>query len=200
MSKSPTPRIRVGLTVRPERSDSVSGHYFHVYAAPVTINDPDAYRSGAERGDLIRNPSDRAVNGLHLNDLRIGCQGSGEQRRQEDGRPHIYGWEVEYHHPWSVDRERAEQMAKTLAVIERKLRALRERFGAPHTFGQFVTRVANAIGADTILRDRSQRGTSWYSEADFQQLSIGDGAEWIDRLCEEWAAEADPKKDASVAS
>jgi hypothetical protein len=188
------PRVRVGLIVRREHTTGYNAGFFHVYASPVTINDPNSYRSGSERGDIVRNPSyDRSVNGLQLDDLRVSCQGNNEQRREEDGRPKVYAWEVEYHSPHRVDRDRAEGMAKTLAAIERRLKALRERFGAPGSYGQFVARVAAAIGADTILRDNNR--AQWHPDADYQQLSVGAGADYVDRIIAEWAAEADPKKE-----
>lgn len=190
-------RVRIGLLIQTTHDkDSYLGNYFHVRAYPVTIGRTtweqqyhdaridagkvdDSYNDIA--ADTIRNcSSDDLCNGLRLGSLRIDSQG-----RDVDQPRHLYGFDVEYKDVYSVDLRRAEQMAKTLKTIETKTAALEQKYGRPGSFGAYVARIGNAIGADAIVFiDAKDNG--WHNKNGHRLYNLGDGAARIDGIVRAW--------------
>jgi hypothetical protein len=84
-------------------------------------------------------------NDNRLADLVVTAQHDGEMA---DRQP--YGWNVEYRDVFSVNADRAAAMSKTLRAIDRKLDKLRDEWGYPTSFEEYVVRVAKALGITTF--------------------------------------------------
>lgn len=188
--KSP---LRVGLYVYVERQryNGLEG-YIHVNAYPVLIgmntwemreideNVTDRRHVDPQR---ITNFSDReTVNGLSFDGLKVTSQGhdSDEQR-------HLYAWEIGYKDK-SVTVDNVKGIAHTLTTIDRRLEHYTEKFGRPSTFGQYIGRIANAIGAESIVTTVDRKNSSSYSEQKHRFSTIADGVAWVDYLVKKWAA------------
>lgn len=197
-------RVRIGLMITETHDrDSYLGNYFHVRAYPVTIGPTvweqqyraqraeagrpdDSYQKIAD--DTIRNAgSDDLCNGLRLGSLRIDSQG-----RDSDEPRHLYGWDYEYKDCYSVDTRRAGEMYKTLQAIEKRTAALEAKYGRPATFGAYVARIANAIGADTIVFVETP-DTGWHNKNGHRLYNLGDGAGRIDGIVRTWIDAGIPK-------
>src|SRR5262245_11096572 len=149
--KRKQPSVRLGLHVK-----STTDHdYFKVLAYPVTIGpnaweircrDDGSYTYPDITHSTSRNTGSDKVNGLYLDCFRVTSQGN-----HSDDHRHLYGWECRYQEPYAVDLRQAEGMYKTLTTIEKRLEKLAEKYGRPTTFGQYLARVADAIGADCFL-------------------------------------------------
>ena len=187
-----SPKVRLGLVVTTE-TDS---NWFMVKAYPVTLGpntwEQECRTSGSYaypdiKDDTVRNPDDRKQNGLYLNNLIVVSQGNNN-----DERRHLYGWEVRYQSPYAVDLEKAEHMVKTLRTVHARMAATDKKLGRPTTFGQFIARVAEAIGADQFLIDETpKRGShsGWFThaEAGYRWQDIEDGVRLVDYRIREWA-------------
>ena len=187
-----TPNIRIGLYVT-EKSDY---EWFHVHAYPVIIG-PTLYelRHMDQTGEphnveptRIRGcvssawSDDETGRGLYLADLYAVSQGN-----QRDTERRLYGWDVEYREVYSIDARKAERMHKTLTTIARRMQKTREQYGAPATFGTYLAHVAQAIGADAIVRPWGKQRPC-YDDTTHRIDSIADGTYSIDRTIEAWSA------------
>jgi hypothetical protein len=80
-------------------------------------------------------------------------------------------------------------MHKTLTTIEKRQDKISEKYGRPATFGAYLARVAQAIGADAIVTPSgAQRGWS-YSESEQRIWTIADGISHVDHLIRQWQTE-----------
>lgn len=62
-----------------------------------------------------------------------------------------YAYDLEYRDVYSVDLRRAKLMAQTLRALDTKLERMKSVEGYAQNFGQYVNRVARAIGAQGLL-------------------------------------------------
>lgn len=178
----------LGLYVHPDASDR---DYYHLRAYPVWIGGTPDDLAAIDRGeplsrplrDQICNVSDyhrQQLGGLDLHQLMVNSQGdNGSSER------HLYGWEVEYRDLFSIDLRKAQQMAKTLATIEKRIDALNEKYGRPGTFGTYLLRVADAIGATRIVWPQGVERSS-YSEREHRIMSLYNGSSYVDGQVREW--------------
>lgn len=182
------------------------GGYYHVRGSAVWIGaTPHEMREidqGREVGtipyDRIRNvrEMEAAVPGMDLSDLYIGSQGC-----DEDSPRRLYGWEIHYRDVHSIDRRRAERMARTLKSIEARMERTNAKYGRATTFGGYVLRVADAIGATRIvLREASEKASrGWsYDHSSHRILDLRDGQYAVDQLVRTWATELGREAPAAV--
>jgi len=192
MSKSKTTKnpVRLGLYVTEKRD----GDYYHVRATVVTIGlnrwemrSIDEGRSDYARTvspSKIRNAGDELYDGLWLDGLQVNSQGNNR-----DEPRNLYGFDVTYRDVFSIDRRRAEHMAKTLATVEKRMDRVYAQFGSAATIGAYVARVAHAIGADAIVVLRG-KSLGWsYDESDNRIMTIADGIYHVDGLARAWVQE-----------
>jgi hypothetical protein len=186
MAKPNGPKIGLYLT---ERRD---GGFYHATASVVTIGfntwemkqvDTNGYINPQVTPETIRNASDEPLNGLYLHDLRVRSQGSDDRTPRE-----LYGFDVAYCDVYKVDRSAAEQMAKTLTTIERRMAKTQAKYGNAVTFGQYLARVAEAIGATAIVVPLTSHGWS-YSDNDQRIMPIADGVYHADNMISKWIRE-----------
>ena len=109
-----------------------------------------------------------------------------------------YGMEFEYRQPYTVDASRCRMMAKTFDRVERGTKRLEAQMGYPKTFGQFVGRVAMALGIergvwklDAGTGPRSY-GTRW-DDSDYRFGTLGALVDYIDSRVAAWQREHAPK-------
>lgn len=129
----------------------------------------------------IRNIGDRAINGFHrLNDLQITSQG-----QQADRSAKLYGWDIRYISPYSVDYRDAEKMYRTLRKILERLDKIIVKRGYAKTYGDYVGRFAEVVGATEILYSTG-RATSSFDDGTYRRMNLGEGVEYIDRIVRDW--------------
>ena len=133
----------------------------------------------------IRNPSDSSYDDAEVGfaDLEIsGTMDALSVRNEEADRPaHLYGSGPEYRRPFSVDMRRAKAMASTLARIERGEAKLTERFGYPSSFGERLTRIADALGVTTFLVRQGDSPTDGsYDSMVFDTRTPSDAINWVE--------------------
>lgn len=178
-----------------EDRSSWSGERFYHLTVRVTEQRYDAERGGF----LPYGPDDTYGAGPLYSGLRVTCQGDDQSRRrtideaQRDQSSPVYGFDVEYHDVHSVDRRKAERMHKTLTKLERTLDKLQETRGYPRTYGEYVGRIAEALGCTGIGAKHVNREDR-YARERWDWRTIGDGVRHIDRLIEAWVDEARPAK------
>lgn len=176
--------IRLALKI----VETLDNGYYHIHAHVVTVPP-----SGETVGYI---DSYDTVGKLWMQGLTVKSQGN-----QSDTDKRLYGFDVVYRNMYEVDTREAGRIAHTLQTIQKRMDRLSDKFGRPTTFGQFMGRVANAIGAKFIVFE-SQR-----SNPGLQFLEVSLGIDKIDRIVADWvatgltsAANAQRRKDAQVAS
>jgi hypothetical protein len=111
----------------------------------------------------------------------------GRTSRREGGSPISCG--VEYRNLNRVLAHEARQMVKVFDRVERSLAKTDERDGYHKTIGQYLARVARAVGATSIvfLKPGSvQRGGFDTSRNDYVYLSLGQAVDAIDSRINLW--------------
>lgn len=177
MAKRNANTIPLGLLVSTETTPSYRADdrgYFHIKASVVTLID-GAVRNGTTLYDGPYN------GGLHrIEGLAVTSQ--GENSRADHG---LYGFHVEFTDVRFVRTRDAEQIFRTLAFIDRRLSKIAAKRGDVRTFGEFVGRVAEVIGAETILFQKGKpRG--WHDENEYDRGDIGGGVRRIELIEREW--------------
>ena len=187
MARHKMSAVVVGLYVTTVRDSG----YFHVRARPVIIGpnaeDEQGTNAPSVNAERITNPSSsygELVNGLDLDSLLVNSQGEDAKGTSRS----LYGWAVEYRDIFSVDARRAKNMHTTLRAIEKRMEAIYAKHGNAATFGQYVARVAHAIGATKFVFpiDKSVR---FYDDARHRIANIADGIYSVDRIVAEWVEE-----------
>lgn len=106
----------------------------------VVINDKGEVHSP---GFFYHDDPDYSTN--ELRDLTVSAQAStGED---SDDAQRWYAWEVAYRQPLAVTLADAQTMARVLGRVDREMRKLAARFGAPESFPAYALQVAYVLGA-----------------------------------------------------
>jgi hypothetical protein len=88
--------------------------------------------------------------GALLEDLTISDQIDDKPRTSDERMD--YAWSCEFR-PHSIGLSDAKRIVKALTMIDKKTEMLRRQFGFNRSYGDFVCRIANAIGANEIVFD-----------------------------------------------
>lgn len=153
------------LALEISESTDRSGSYYHVYAVPRVWS---TERLCWELPSCWREETKPWAN------LTIACQGNNDRRAQGIGL-----WDV-YYLTSQVKLVDAEYMHKTLSKVEKKLQTYAASDGEASSFGQYVLRVAKALGVSTMLFP------STYSDDWLRSSSLADGMATIDRWIRRW--------------
>ena len=150
------------------------------------IDDNDDIASINVRGDRIRNvggwyDGDGLINGIYLRNLTVNSQGNDDRTSADRG---LYAFEVDYRNVFSVNRADAEKMALSLSKIEKRMQALYDTYGNPATFGAYLLRVADAIGASRIVVARDK--ASSYDDCQHRIMELSSGAQHVDGMVRTW--------------
>jgi hypothetical protein len=181
-----TPAVRIGLYV----TETSEERFYHVRATAVILGPTlwelrqvDQGRAHNVPADRIRNPSGSGESdgtALYLENLTVNSQGDSDARR-------LYGWGVEYRQVFSIDARKAALMVRTLTTIDRRMERADQKYGRAATFGSYLARVADAIGADAIVRPPS-KATGWSYDDNAHQIdNIKDGIYQVDRMIDRWS-------------
>jgi hypothetical protein len=176
-----TPQQDRYLLLTEERThDGYLGRYFHMRVRVVT----DKY----ERGERVPYGNDDTYgDGPLYSGLRGSCQGDDQSAVREGADQAVYGYrEMEYHDVYTLDLRKARRMCKTLEAINRKLDKLSEARGYCRSWGEWIGRVAEALGCKGIVIDRGQPDASGYR---YRWESIGDGINAANNAVWRWQRE-----------
>jgi len=88
----------------------------------------------------------------------------------------VYGWGVYYQDCYSVELDRATAMVKRLTRINARMAKLEQQYGRPATFGAYVLRICEIVGA-RLWADSSADGWSW--EFPYWQQVNCDSMVWV---------------------
>ena len=96
---------------------------------------------------------DQQVISAYVNEISgdLDCQAMLDKERKE-----LITWDFQYH-TFSVNRRVAEEYHQSLSKIGKVMDKLNSKWGIPETFGDFVTRFANAIGVVGYLKRNKPR-------------------------------------------
>jgi hypothetical protein len=182
---------RLGLYIT-DRKDTCRGgvdgwDYYHVQATVVTLGmtaEERRYLSAVDDTpripyDRIRNVGDLLIRGLWLQNLMVTSQLDSKSTLS-------YGWQVRYHDVYAVDERMARHMAQTLTTIRKRMEHATAKYGRPTTYGQFVARVAQAIGATAFVRQTGEWRGSSYSDNTHDFMDIPEGITHVDQLEATW--------------
>jgi len=169
------------LLVWQERRDE----YMHLYARVVT----DRYERG-ERWPWGLD-DDYDYKGLLYSGLRVACQ--GDARSQTRDHEPVYGFHIEYCDLFSVDREKAGRMHKTLTLIAKRLEKLGASRGYYRSYGEYLGRIAEVLGCAGIVIDRQTTKVAQDSYSRYRWESVGDGVNTVNHLVLLWQREAQPE-------
>jgi len=164
-----------------EKESHSSWHYWHLRVSVATV-DPAAKTSDDCEYGGVRYGSSCG----HLENFQISSQGNAD-----DSPRRLYAWQVGYRDNYFTDLSDMEGMVKILRRVEKYLGAAIERDGYPQTYGQYVGRVAHALGAEMILF-KSPKGDRWANGYTYWARKIGDAIGKIDSMVAEWVAMGDP--------
>lgn len=190
-------KTRLGLYVTETRDSG----YYHVNATMITIGlrpyELRAVDAGEAIGrdvnaDTIRNCGDELVNGWYLNNLTVCSQGNNDSATRS-----LYGWEVRYRDVYAVDLSSAKRMAKTLTSLEQRMSRLYASFGHATTYGGYLARVAQSLGATAIVLPNGKQYGWSYNDNEQRVLNIADGVYTVDAMVRTWADEREKVNRAS---
>ncbi len=185
-------QTRLGLYI----NHASTHEYFTITASIVTIGrtkwERDYVAEGHNDGSYDRitsetvrsSSSDDTVNGLYIADFQIKAQGNST----DEPRGPLYGYSLRYRDVYAVELRKAEQMAATLRLINKRIDAIDAKYGRPASFAQYLGRVAAAIKADAFVYRQAETRYG-YNKNDDRIVSITDGMYYIDRLEREWQTE-----------
>jgi hypothetical protein len=171
------------LLVQEERSHD----YYHLRARVVTKareeRDTESYPGGTR--DRYQGPK--------YDGLQAGCQGDQGSRKAEGREGAVYGFgRLEYREVFSVDLGDAERMVKTLRALERKIAKLGEVRGYARSYGEFLGRFAEALGAKGMVFRRNQKHAATTGQT-WEWTTVGDGINKAANLIYQWQREGQPE-------
>jgi hypothetical protein len=112
---------------------------------------------------------------LFVDGLLISDQIDDRSGRMDGTRD--YGWSCEFA-KYRIDLRDAKNIVKTLTMIDKKTESIRETFGYPKSYGEYVMRIAVALGVQKFLF----ASTRYPSEE--QELTGGSAIDRINREVE----------------
>jgi len=164
-------------------SETRDNGYFHLHARVCT--DKHEYGQRAPYG-----VDDDYSDGLLYSYLRVSCQGDERSQRHADTRQAVYGWDhPEYRDHYKGDLRTLKRMVKTLEHLERKLGKLSETRGYARSYGEYLGRVAEALGCAGMAFQNSPKRASSCGLA-YRWTSIGDGVNEANNAVWQWQREA----------
>ena len=167
------------------------GQQLHIKAYVVSCeNDGSAIRNG---GWDDREPVILGITGDDLQGFQIRCSATREDSkvRHTTERP-------EYSEIMSIDSRRAMGMVKVFKVIERRLAKFQQANGWHTTTGQYIVRVASALGATRIIIPRygvTLPGHTYDDNAScYEHFARSEAEGVIDRRIAAWAEGASERQ------
>ncbi len=100
-----------------------------------------------------------------------------------------YAWHCTYHDPYSVELPRARLMVKTLERIERGLAKIEGERGCAQDFGEYVARVAHALGVKRVVWTVGEARRWSYDSTEHRIVNVGEGIDHIRHMARAWRQE-----------
>lgn len=173
------------LRVTEERSNG----YFHLIAT-VRTQKYDPLDSQYMPGWV----DDEYDSGQLLSGLQLRAQGDSDSQLRGltsgENSGAVYGWDIEYHEPYRVDRRKVARMHKTLETLHKRLERISDTRGRATSFGEYCGRLAEALGCSGIVTETKPRSGEYRTRWDWQ--SIGDGVNRVNWKIQQWQREALP--------
>jgi hypothetical protein len=132
MNKTMNTETTCALWLRVEKPSHSTGPYAHVILGPDILAEGSHYSRDEHRG-------------LYLRDFCIRDQIGDNSTPADPDYAWAYGFQ-----PCMVEPYECERMTKTFKAIAKSIGRNEERFGPAKTYGAWVARIANAIGADNV--------------------------------------------------
>ena len=98
---------------------------------------------------------------------------------------------LEYREVYSINERRAESMAKTLRLLNRRISKLIEKFGYPQDFAAYLGYLAQAVGCkdrNAFARRISNNGWS-YDDGEYRWMDVDALRYHLDEKIREWKGE-----------
>ena len=151
------------------------GDFFHVRAAVSYLDEAGELKS-------YKGPDERKFDGL-----TVSCQAGGISATAGELEP--YAFSVEYRNLYSLDLAKAESAVKVLRKISKGLDKLNAKYGRADRFGAFVLRVADVLGIDSFVFNKSESPNGW----DIRVIDAEAAEYWINAAAREWKTETEKK-------
>lgn len=165
-------------------SETRDNGYFHLHARVST----DRYEGST--GRVPYGVDDDYSDGLLYSYLRISCQGDERSQRHADTRQAVYGWDhPEYRDHYKGDLRTLKRMVKTLEHLERKLGKLSETRGYARSYGEYLGRVAEALGCAGMAFQQSAKRAQMSGQP-WRWTTVGDGVNEANNAVWQWQREA----------
>jgi hypothetical protein len=160
-------------------SETRADGYFHITARFVT-------QASTPHGTETAGVDDDYSGGLLYSGIRVRCHGDSNSQLLADP---VYGFDAVYHDLWMIDLPRARRVLKTLEKLDRGLDRLREARGYARTFGEYLGRVAEAMGCAGIAIETTPEGQRFSGER-WRWQTIGEGVNSVNNRIAAWHQEA----------
>ena len=131
-----------------------------------------------------------------LSDLEVHSQGNGSDKDR-----HLFAWSVEYRDVFSADCCDMKRGFAVIQEVERRMDREEQKFGVCRTYGQYVCRVARALGCEYILvpppkrhdyaGQRSHTRPEWADGYNYHPEPLGNAVSQIDNRVYEWVHAVD---------
>lgn len=178
---TPNAKRRIALTI----SSAEENGYFHIKTSAAIVDACGKVNSPCY--------DTATVGGLFLEGF--GTSAQGHARYHGDMAGQLYGSEFGYRVHRELVSQNVDKMARTIAIVQRRLDRIYSTRGNASTYAEFVTRVAEAIGATQAAVRRL--GADWNSADYWRLMPIGDARHHVDRLESEWRARVSPSAEAA---
>jgi hypothetical protein len=134
-----------------------------------------------------------------LRHFEVYSQGNGS-----DTPRRLYAWQTCYDSPCKPDCEDMRVGAAIIGEVEKRMQREEKTYGICQSYGQYVARVARALGCAHILipppkgNGYGNRGRQWANGYTYQVYDVGEAVRVIDNRVDDWVHAVDEKDLATV--
>lgn len=170
-------------------TEEKDGEYYHMRGRVVT----QKYEDSAYQPYGV---DDSYSDGLLWSGLQASCQGDRSTRNATERPSAVYGFDVEYYDMHRLDLRTVRRMEKTLTKLERGLAKLTEARGYVRSYGEYLGRVAEALGCTGMVFLRGERSRQITGQR-WDWMSVGDGVNRANNLIHQWQEDGKPQAPAA---
>ena len=140
-------------------------------------------------GTHVRNISDSPYDNPAAGLAELSATATNSPDNATHDRPACYGWTLAYQPIGRLEWTDIDAKHRAMSAIRRKMAAAESKLGYPSTFGLYVLRLADAIGARTFLLDTNpDQPGSTYDDREYRWTDAQGAASWLDRQDREYIA------------
>jgi hypothetical protein len=93
----------------------------------------------------------------------------------------VYGQRVVYRDLYELRATRAQEVAKVLVAIERKLQKMDDELGAPQTFPEYLLRAAKALGIKKFVVITQHANWQGTQKCEWYEMNATRAQEWVQK-------------------